>query len=154
MKDMMTTIASVLVLMMFLLQFTANQTSYTRVMGAEYAVRSFRQTAESAQEISEDAVQDLKTKIAVALRCSAREVMTETRADGVYKVSAPVRGVIGPAAALGIREEDNFFMYQAEGRIGLRDEKSDDHTGTGNPDEPASALPDGTERENLEEPQP
>ena len=47
MKDMMTTIASVLVLMMFLLQFTANQTSYTRVMGAEYAVRSFRQTAES-----------------------------------------------------------------------------------------------------------
>ena len=58
MKDMMTTIASVLVLMMFLLQFTANQTSYTRVMGAEYAVRSFRQTAESAQEISEDAVQD------------------------------------------------------------------------------------------------
>ena len=150
MKDMMTTIASVLVLMMFLLQFTANQTSYTRVMGAEYAVRSFRQTAESAQEISEDAVQDLKTKIAAALRCSARE----TRADGVYKVSAPVRGVIGPAAALGIREEDNFFMYQAEGRIGLRDEKSDDHTGIGNPDEPASALPDGTERENLEEPQP
>ena len=126
MKDMMTTIASVLVLMMFLLQFTANQTSYTRVMGAEYAVRS----------------------------CSAREVTTETRADGVYKVNAPVRGVIGPAAALGIREEDNFFMYQAEGRIGLRDEKSDDHTGIGNPDEPASALPDGTERENLEEPQP
>ena len=149
MKDMMTTIASVLVLMMFLLQFTANQTSYTRVMGAEYAVRSFRQTAESAQEISEDAVQDLKTKIAAALRCSAREVTTEPRA-----VSAPVRGVIGPAAALGIREEDNFFMYQAEGRIGLRDEKSDDHTGIGNPDEPASALPDGTERENLEEPQP
>ena len=34
MKDMMTTIASVLVLMMFLLQFTANQTSYTRVIGA------------------------------------------------------------------------------------------------------------------------
>ena len=38
MKDMMTTIASILVLMIFLMQFTVNQTTYTRVMGAEYAV--------------------------------------------------------------------------------------------------------------------
>lgn len=33
MKDMMTTIASILVLMIFLMQFTVNQTTYTRMMG-------------------------------------------------------------------------------------------------------------------------
>lgn len=66
MKDMMTTIASILVLMIFLMQFTVNQTTYTRMMGAEYAVRSFRQTAESTQEIDDSAVQDLKLKLAAA----------------------------------------------------------------------------------------
>ena len=51
MKDLITTIASVLVLMMFLLQFTANQVTYTKIMGAEYAVRNFRIENETAAEI-------------------------------------------------------------------------------------------------------
>lgn len=152
MKDMMTTIASILVLMIFLLQFTVNQTTYTRMMGAEYAVRSFRQTAENTQEIDDSAVQDLKLKLAAALRCGAQEVTTEVSDDGTYRVSAPVRGVIGAASALGIRPEENFFIYRTEGRIVLRNEEPDDHPGTGTPDEHAPAIPDGTEREDLEEP--
>ena len=91
--------------MIFLLQFTVNQTTYTRMMGAEYAVRSFRQTAESTQEIDDSAVQDLKLKLAAALRCGAQEVTTEVSDDGTYRVSAPVRGVIGAASALGIRPD-------------------------------------------------
>ena len=146
MKDMMTTIASILVLMIFLLQFTVNQTTYTRMMGAEYAVRSFRQTAESTQEIDDSAVQDLK------LRCGAQEVTTEVSDDGTYRVSAPVRGVIGAASALGIRPEENFFIYRTEGRIVLCNEEPDDHPGTGTPDEHAPAIPDGTEREDLGKP--
>lgn len=115
MKDMMTTIASILVLMIFLMQFTVNQTTYTRMMGAEYAVRSFRQTAESTQEINDSAVQDLKLKLAAALRCGAQEVTTEVSDDGTYRVSAPVRGVIGAASALGIRPEENFFYLSHRG---------------------------------------
>ncbi len=152
MKDMMSTIASILVLMIFLMQFTVNQTTYTRVMGAEYAVRGFRQTAESTQEIDDSAVQDLKLKLAAALRCGAQEVTTEVSDNGTYRVSAPVRGVIGAASALGIRPEENFFIYRTEGRIVLRNEEPDDHPGTGTPDEHAPAIPDGTEREDLEKP--
>ena len=154
MKDMMTTIASILILMMFLLQFTANQTTYTKLMGAEYAVRSFRQNAESLQEIADRDLQDMKARVAAVLGCGVQEVAAEVQDDGSYRVSAPVRGVIGPAAELGIRPEDNFFLYTSEGRIALRDEEPDDHPGAGDPDEPAPAIPDGTEREDLEEPQP
>ena len=39
MKDFITTIASLLILMMFVMQFAANQAVYTRIMSAEYAVR-------------------------------------------------------------------------------------------------------------------
>ena len=34
----------------------------------------------------------------------------------------------------------------------LRNEEPDDHPGTGTPDEHAPAIPDGTEREDLEGP--
>ena len=47
MKDFITTIASLLILMMFVMQFAANQASYTRIMSAEYAVRELRLISEN-----------------------------------------------------------------------------------------------------------
>ena len=42
MKDLITTIGSMLILMMFLTQFAASQTTYTRIMGAEHEIKEFR----------------------------------------------------------------------------------------------------------------
>ena len=152
MKDLLTTIASVLVLMMFLMQFTADQVTYTKMMGAEYAVRNFRIENEAAAEISAKSADDLRARIAAAVRCAEAEVTVHTGPDGTYRVEAPIRGVIGPVAMLGITDEENRFLYTAEGSVRIRNEEPDDHPGADDPDEPAAGISDGTEREDLEEP--
>ena len=152
MKDLLTTIASVLVLMMFLMQFTADQVTYTKIMGAEYAVRNFRIENEAAAEISAKSAAALRSRIAEAVRCAEAEVTVHTGPDGAYRVEAPIRGVIGPAAMLGITGEQNYVLYTAEGSVQIRNEGPDDHPGSDDPAEPAAEISDGTEREDLEEP--
>ena len=152
MKDLITTIASVLVLMMFLLQFTANQVTYTKIMGAEYAVRNFRIENETAAEISEKSITDLRSRIAAAVQCAETEVTVNTWQDGAYHVEAPIRGIIGSAAMLGSTDAENEFLYTAEGRVRIENEESDDHPGIDDPDEPAAGISDGAEREELEVP--
>ena len=150
MKDLLTTIASILVLMMFLMQFTANQATYIKIMGAEHAVRNFRIENEAAAEISAKSTAALRSRIAAAVRCAETEVAVNAGPDGAYRVEAPVRGVIGPAAMLGITDEQNYFLYTAEGSVRIRNEEPDDHPGTDDPDEPAAGISDGAEREDLE----
>lgn len=150
MKDLITAIASVLILMMFLMQFTANQTTYTKVMGAEHAVRSFRLENESGSDITEQSVRELRTRIASVLACTEAEVLVNIDQDGNYHAEAPVEGLIGPAAMLGIPEAENRFLFTAEGRIGIKNEEPDDKPGTDPADDDASGVSDGTESENLE----
>ncbi len=150
MKDLLTTIASILVLMMFLMQFSANQATYIKIMGAEYAVRNFRIENEAAAEIPAKSAAALRSRIAAAVRCAETEVTVNTGSDGAYRVEAPIRGVIGPAAMLGITDEQNDFLYTAEGSVRMRNEEPDDHPGIDDPDEPAAGISDGAEREDLE----
>ena len=62
MKDLITTIGSLIILMMFLMQFTANQTTYTRIMGAEHSIKEFRVLSEEQGSIKDEEIIKLKEK--------------------------------------------------------------------------------------------
>ena len=62
MKDLITTIGSIIILMMFLLQFAANQTTYTRIMGAEHEIKEFRLLSQETGSINNEDINSLKNK--------------------------------------------------------------------------------------------
>lgn len=146
MKDFITTIASIIILMIFLLQFVSNQSTYTRLAAAEHAVKEFRLTAEENGGIDDEKLRRLKEKTAAALDCGAEEIkvsINESTADGVeiggssddggsfkklfeYSVQMPVRGLVGAADFLGIAEEENMTVHVSEGIIQIEEEIKED----------------------------
>ncbi|MBQ1228993.1 MAG: hypothetical protein IIX87_03880 [Firmicutes bacterium] len=132
MKDFITTIASVLILMMFVMQFAANQAAYTRIMSAEYAVRELRLISENQGMISSESIAELRKSLADILECGQEEIcILPSGADYDapnegnqplsvnLEVKMPVYGVIGPARALGIGPEQNVREHVSRSIIML-----------------------------------
>lgn len=129
MKDLITTIASILVLMMFLLQFTANQRTFTEIAGVENAIKIFRIAAESKGKIGDEDVSSMHAAAAKAARCDLSEVETILNPDKnegsehtSYQVRVPIRGIIGAAHMLGgLTKEENTLWYTSSGIIALQE---------------------------------
>lgn len=146
MKDFITTIASIIILMIFLLQFVTNQSTYTRLAAAEHAVKEFRLTAEESGGVDDEKLRRLKEKAAAVLNCGADEIrvsVSESTEDGAesggssedggifkrrleYSVQMPVQGLVGAADFLGIAEEDNMTVHVSEGIIQIEEEIEED----------------------------
>ncbi|MBQ4649779.1 MAG: hypothetical protein IJB73_03650 [Firmicutes bacterium] len=135
MKDFITSIAAVLILMMFVMQFAANQVSFTQIMGAEYAVREACLISENQGMIKSDSIAELKAKLAGILGCSMSEIninipsgRLDTKNEGEeseavdVEVTMPVYGVIGPAGVLGIEPSQNVRIHQSSGTVILKPE--------------------------------
>lgn len=150
MKDFITTIASLMLLMIFLLQFVTNQSIYTKMAGAEYAVREFRITAEENKELSDAQIRRLKECTAGLMGCTAEEVqvtvneMTELSPAGggdsdegkdkevnesetfSYEIKMPLKGLIAAADFLGISAEENQTVYSSKGLIRIRADEAEE----------------------------
>ena len=105
MKDLITTIGSMLILMMFLTQFAASQTTYTRIMGAEHEIKEFRLLSGEQGSIRNENILQLKQNLSQVLECNASEISVNIT-DGDYVVTMPVYGVIGPWKLLGISQKE------------------------------------------------
>ena len=153
MKDLITTIASILVLMMFLLQFTANQRTFTEIAGAENAIKIFRIAAESKGKIGDEDVRSMHAVAAKAAGCDPSEVETILDPDknegseyASYQVRVPIRGIIGAAHMLGLTKEENTFWYASSGIIALQKKNQ------AIPEEPEGEAPaEGENRPKAEE---
>ena len=128
MKDLITTIGSILILMMFLLQFTANQTTYTKIMGAEHAIKEFRLLSAEEGSIRSENISNLKSNLSKILCCLPPEISVKVTEKGTdagngtpagadCSVTMPVYGVIGPAGMLGLSEKENVKQYTTGGII-------------------------------------
>lgn len=118
MKDLITTIGSLLILMMFLMQFTANQVTYTRIMGAENTIKEFRLLSEEQGSIKNEDILRLKENISRILCCSPSEISVKVKEDsGDYAVTMPVYGIIGPAKMLGLSSQENMKLHTSCGAI-------------------------------------
>lgn len=139
MKDLITTIASIMLLMIFVMQFVANQVTYTRLTAAGSFVREFENSAEEAGEITDSNAHLLKENIAQVMECMPDEVKIVTtvneRENSEYVVSTPLKNIIGAATLLGISENENRTDYKFKGIIlkkseGTEDEKYDNDHGS------------------------
>ena len=130
MKDFITAIASVIILMIFVMQFAANQSYFTRVMGAEYAVREMRLISENQGMIKSKSIAEMKAKLSDILKCSVSEIDVHFSGIGTDKenseeeavsidfdVTMPVYGIIGPYRILGIDAAENVRMHHSCGII-------------------------------------
>ena len=126
MKDLITTIGSLIILMMFLMQFTANQTTYTRIIGAEHSIKEFRVLSEEQGSIKDEEIINLKEKISKILCCPASEISVKVAEDsGDYSVTMPVYGIIGPARIMGLSDNENMKSHTSCGVIILKKQEEE-----------------------------
>lgn len=109
-KDLIASIGSITILMIFILQFASNQALVSKFAFSDVIVEKYADSL--AAENSEEAQRELKRNLTSVLGCSNAEVRLETGADGTYTVSAPVRDVIACGKLLGISDEDNKVIYK------------------------------------------
>ncbi len=129
MKDFITSIASIMLLMIFVLQFATNQAVYTKLVETESCVSLFRDAAEERGEIASADINTLKQKAAYFLDCSPEEIGVNTNAlesgNAGYDISVPLKNVIGAAKFLGISRAENEARYHFRGVILTREEEED-----------------------------
>lgn len=109
-KDLITSIGSITILMIFILQFASNQALVSKFAFSDVIVEKYADGL--GAENSEEAQRELKRNLTSVLVCSNAEVRLEAGADGTYTVSAPVRDVIACGKLLGISDEDNKVIYK------------------------------------------
>lgn len=121
MKDMITTIASIMILMIFVLQFVTNQITYTRLTGAGSFVKQFERAAAETGEVSAENIQGLRKNAAQALDCLPEEIRVNVQGTEsgayAYDVRVPLKNIIGAAKMLGISEEENRVEYHFKGVV-------------------------------------
>ena len=130
MKDMITTIASIMLLMIFVLQFVTNQITYTRLTGAGSFVKQFECAAAETGEVSAESIQNLRKNAAQVLECLPDEIHVDVcgaeSGAYAYDVGVPLKNIIGAAKMLGISEEENRTEYHFKGIVSVAKEDEED----------------------------
>lgn len=132
MKDLITAIGSVIILMVFCMQFCSNQVIAMRIFAADSVLGNTKVEAGNIEEtggaeglISAEEAVAIKKSIAGCLGCDEEQVVLSKK-DENYLVEAPVTNVIACGEFLGISAEENKFTYQGVVRIY---EESDNNNG-------------------------
>lgn len=129
MKDFITSIASLMLLMIFVMQFAANQAVYTKLVETESCVSLFRDSAEERGEIASEDISTLRQNAAAFLDCAPTEIGVDTQnlesGNTGYDISVPLKNVIGAAKFLGISSAENEAKYHFRGVILTREEEKE-----------------------------
>ena len=150
MKDLMTTVASLLILMIFVLQFSANQATHTRIFQADMAVESFRETLKTEGGMSSDSCRMIKEVLAKICGCGQEEILVECSQETErpafrgklirYRVRFPLKNLIAMGSVLQIAPEANMIWSDQEGWVVSLYEKPDSDDGTSSSDEYGNAV--------------
>ena len=153
MKDLITAVASLLLLMIFVMQFAVNQGTQHRILQADMAVSVFRDTVKEQGYISRENSAALRGMLAEICRCGEEEIIIERNVSRevpqkrgtllYYQIRYPVKSLIAMAASLGIRDEDNRSYMEQKGWVVSCYEEPDTDNGDCNPDGNESAVRDG-----------
>ena len=150
MKDYITTIASVFILMIFVMQFAAGQGTSHRVLQADMAVASFRETVKLQGCITGENMQALRRILAEICGCSPEEIHIEGSTAGSepairgtlisYRITYPLKNIVAMAGMLGIREGDNQVYFNQEGWVVSFYEEPDHNDGSHEPDDNGDSV--------------
>jgi hypothetical protein len=121
MKNLITSIACIMILLVFVLQFTQNQVIHNRISAVDQAVNSFKEVVKQEGCITKDNEDELKGEIVGILNCSENEVEVDGDRRPVYRgsrihyiVTVPVEGIITAAAFWAISDDEDRFYYTTD----------------------------------------
>lgn len=112
MKNIITIIACVLILAVFMVQIVANEVTHTKILQAETLINTSIQVAKQDGCFTTENMNNLKAALADKLGCEPTEIeidLGQTTIHPVvrgnlveYSITYPVKGVVGAAGFLGI----------------------------------------------------
>ena len=138
MKDLITAVASILLLMIFVLQFAGNQVTHLRVFQSGLAVESFRDMLKAEGTASAVNKEHLQQELADICGCSPENISVMTREDGEgisYEISFPLQNLIVMGPVLGISSEENQVEIKEKGWVSSSYEEPDYNNGTDSSDD-------------------
>lgn len=121
MKNLITSMACIMILLVFVLQFAQNQIMHNRISAVDQTVNSFKEVVKQEGCISKENEIMLKKELADILDCGDDAIQVEGGRNPVfrgklirYRVLVPVENIISVPLFWGISEEDNRFDYEIE----------------------------------------
>lgn len=151
MKDLITAVASLMLLLIFVLQFAGSQNIHTRMFRADMAIESFRDTAGLQGYVSEENSSLLSDCLARICGCSSAEITVETdgstgpQPEGTllyYRVVYPLKDLVAAPEMLGISPEQNQIWEEDEGWVVSRFYASGPESEEPEPEEPEPEEPE------------
>ena len=119
MKNLITAIGCVMVLMAILMEFVHGQVLWSRIMAADQAVNTFREAVREEGCVSERQRRWNKEELARLLDCGEEEVEVTGTAQPVlqggritYEIKAPCGKALALAEFWDIEEEKDVFAYE------------------------------------------
>lgn len=110
MKDLITTMAAVTILMIFVMQFASNQIICSRIAMADKTVENFQLIKDDETKPHAD---ELRLKLAECLGCNVSNVVLKDEEEKL-SIRVPLKGIIACGDFLGIDEGENMIVYRNE----------------------------------------
>ena len=121
MKNLITSIACVMLLLAFVLQLTGNQILYSKITAADQSVNLFREIIRKEGHISIASEARLKRELSEIFCCQTEEVTVSGDRSPVargnlihYEVQAPCENVVAVPLFWGISTDENRFTYRID----------------------------------------
>lgn len=121
MKNLITIIGCIMLLFAFIIQFTQNQIVYSKIVQTDHMINTFKEVAKQEGCISDKNELWIKEQLSKTVDCTHEEVIVEGTRKTVkrgekiyYKVSIPVKELVGNAEFWGLAEKENKFIYTVE----------------------------------------
>lgn len=139
MKEFLSGLAMLLLLSVFLIQFTANQITHDKLLFIEKDISTSLQevkqegcfTPEITEKLEEQITEDLRQQDISGLGISTTHADTENRAERgeliYYEITVPVTNIVGAAQFLGVDENEmtkTYSGYVASEYISFEDANS------------------------------
>jgi len=147
MKDLITAVASLALLLAFVLQFSAGQVLTNRMLQADLAVETFRDGVKEQGFVSGENAAALENALSRVLGCGREDVLvsgTESLvAEGGlvhYRIGYPLENIIAAGRFFGIAEEENRAWHEEEGWVVSKFEEPDYNSGDSPADDSGDDL--------------
>lgn len=121
MKNLITSIASIVILLLFVMQFATNQLTYNKISDVDKALNNFKEVAKQEGCISPENKRLLKDNLTKTLDCEESDILvtgTETKIDRggkiYYSLTVPIENVVAGYSVWGLSEKDVIGTYKSE----------------------------------------
>lgn len=119
MKNLLTSVACIMILLAFVLQFTQNQVLHNRLTAIDQAGNNFKEIIKQEGCITAENEKQLKKEICRILDCPEEDIRIKGGRERVfrgglihYSIEVPVKEIISVPLFWGIREDENQISYK------------------------------------------